>query len=142
MLNFIRPFKLHTDTCGSGLGAILYQTCNDGTFAIISYAIRSLNKAETHYQAHKLELLTLKWVVVEIFHKYLYVSTFDSYIDNNPLTYALMVAELHTMSHCWVASLVNYNFWLHYRVGETKINPNALLRISWPTCGTDPMGTY
>ena len=28
--NLNRPFKLHTDTCGSGLGAVLYQTCDDG----------------------------------------------------------------------------------------------------------------
>ena len=37
--------------------------------------------------AHKLEFLTLKWAVVEKFHKYLYRLTFDVYTDNNPLTY-------------------------------------------------------
>ena len=75
--NFLKPFKLHTDACGMGLGAILYQTREDGTEAVIAYASRSLSKAESHYPAHKLEFLALKWEVVEKFHEYLYGSTFD-----------------------------------------------------------------
>ena len=43
----------------------------DGTEAVIAYASRSLNKAESHYPAHKLEFLTLKWAVVKKFHEYL-----------------------------------------------------------------------
>ena len=59
--DFTWPFKLHTDGCGSGLGAVLYQTLDDGTDALITYASRSLIKAKSHYPAHKLEFLTLKW---------------------------------------------------------------------------------
>ena len=113
--NFSKPFKLHTDACGTGLGAVLYQTWEDGTEAVIAYASRSLNKAESHYPAHKLEFLALKWAVVEKFHEYLYGSTFDMYTDNNLLTYVLTTAKLDAASHCWVASLANYNFRLHYQ---------------------------
>ena len=69
-LHELTPFKLHTDACDTGLGAVLYQTREDGTKAVIAYASRSLNKAESHYPAHKLEFLALKWAVVEKFHKY------------------------------------------------------------------------
>ena len=34
--NFTKSFKLHTDACGSCLGAVLYQVWDDGTDAIIS----------------------------------------------------------------------------------------------------------
>ena len=91
--NFTKPFKLHTDACGTGLGAVLYQTKEDATKAVIAYASRSLNKAESHYPAHKLEFLALKWAVVEKFHEYLYGSTFDVYTNNNPLTYVLTTAK-------------------------------------------------
>ena len=108
--DFTQAFKLHTDVCGSGLGAVLYQTCNDGTDAVIAYTSRSLTKVESHYPAQKLEFLALTWVVVKKFHKYLYGSTFDVYTDNNPLMYICTTAKLDMASHHWVASLANYNF--------------------------------
>ena len=70
--NFSKPFKLHTDACGISLGDVLYQTREDSTKAVIAFASRSLSKAESHYPAHKLEFLALKWVVVKKFHEYLY----------------------------------------------------------------------
>ena len=112
--DFTKLFKLHTGACGTGLGAVLYQTQEDGTEAVIAYASRSLSKAESHYLAYKLEFLALKWVVVEKFHEYLYGLTFDVYTNNNPLTYVLTTAKLDAASHHCVASLANYNFWLHY----------------------------
>ena len=140
--NFSKLFKLHTDACGMGLGAVLYQTREDGTEAVIAYASRSLSKAESHYPAHKLEFLALKWVVVEKFHKYLYGLTLDVHTDNNPLTYILTTAKLDATSHHWVASLANYNFILHYRAGKANIDADALLRVSWPGYMHDSSGTH
>ena len=105
---------------------------NDGTNAFISYASRSLNKAEMHYPVHKLMFLVLRLAVVKTFHEDLYGLTFDVYTDDNPLTYVLMMAKLDVTSHQWVASLVNYNFQLHYRAGKTNIDTDALLRVYWP----------
>ena len=139
--NFTKPFKLHTDACGTGLGAVFYQTWEGGTEAVIAYPSRSLNKAESHYPAHKLEFLALKWAVVEKFHEYLYGSTFNMYTDNNLFTYVLTTAKLDAASHCWVASLANYNFRLHYQAGKTNIDADALSRVSWPECMPDNLGT-
>ena len=98
-VDFTHPFKLHTDACGSGLGAVLYQTHKDGMDAVIAYASRSLTKAESNYPAHKLEFLTLMWTVVEKFHEYLYGLTFDIHTDNNSLTYVLRMDKLDARSH-------------------------------------------
>ena len=135
-------FKFHIDAFGFGLGAVLYQTHDDGTDAVITYASRSLTKAETHYSAHKLEFLSLKWVVVEKFHEYLYGLTSNVYTNNNPLTYFLMKGKLDAASHHWVASLANYNFQLYYRAGKTNIDADVLLRVSWPRCMPKTLGTH
>ena len=140
--NFSKLFRLHTDACGMGLGAVLYQTREDGAEVVIAFASRSLGKAESHYPAHKLKFLALKWAVVEKLHKCLYGLTFDVYMDNNPFTYVLTTAKLDVASHCWVTSLANYNFRLHYRVGKTNIDADALSRVSWPGCMPDSSGTH
>ena len=138
--NFSKPFKLHTDACGMGLEAVLYQTREDGTEAVIAYASRSLSKAESHYLAHKLECLTLKWAVIKKFHEYLYGLTFDVHMDNNLLTYMLTTGKLDAARHCWATSLAKHNFRLHYRAGKANIDADALSRVSWPGCIPDSSG--
>ena len=133
---------LHSDACGSGLGAVLYQTCKDGTDAVIAYASRSLSKAESHYLAHRLEFLAPKWAVFEKFHEYLYGSIFYVYTDNHPLTYVLTTAKLDAASHCWVASLANYNFQLYYQARKTNIDADTLSRVSWPGCVSHNSGIH
>ena len=66
--NYKKPFHLNTDTSKTGLGAVLYQQQDDGTFHIISYTSRSLSKTERNYDSHKLKFLALKWSVTERFH--------------------------------------------------------------------------
>ena len=63
------------------------------------------------------------------------------YTNNNLFTYVLTTAKLDAASHCWVASLANYNFRLHYQAGKTNINADALSRVSWPECMPDNLGT-
>ena len=63
-------------------------------------------------------------------------------MDNNPLTYVLTTAKLDAASHCWITSLANYNFRLHYRAVKANIAADALLRVSWPGCMPDSSGTH
>ena len=70
--DYSKPFKLHTDAYGLGLGAALCQTSEDGLDRVITYASQTLSKPERNYPAQKLEFLALKVAVMDQFHENLY----------------------------------------------------------------------
>ena len=99
--DYSASFKLHTDASEVGFGAVLHQAQDDGKERVIAYASHTLSKSESRYDMHKLEFLTLWWVICERFHEYLW-GEFDVYTDNNPLTYILTTARLDAMGQRWV----------------------------------------
>ena len=121
------PFSVHTDACGQGLGAVLYQK-QDGVEKVIAYASRGLRQGEKKYPAHKLEFLALKWAVTDKFHDYLMGTTFEVLTDSNPLTYVLSTAKLDATGHRWVAALANYEFTIKYRPGKQNAAADGLSR--------------
>ena len=50
-------------------------------------------------------------------------------MDNNLLTYVMTRVKLYATGHCWVASLVNYNFTLSYWSGKMNVDTDALSHI-------------
>ena len=88
--NFSREFILETDALLKGLGTILSQQQKDGSIHVIANASQSICPSERsmhNYSSAKLELLMLKWAVMEKFRDYLLGSQFQVYTDNNLLTY-------------------------------------------------------
>lgn len=126
--DFDKPFKLHTDACQTGLGAVLYQE-QDGMDRVIAYASRGLSKSEKNYPTHKLEFLALKWAVTEKFSDYLQGKEFVVYTDNNPLTYVLTSAKLDATGHRWISALASFNFKIIYKPGKTNIDADRLSRL-------------
>lgn len=126
--DFTKPFVLHVDACGTGLGAVLYQHQN-GLDRVIAYGSRSLTKAEKNYSVHRLEFLGLKWAITQKFHDYLYGAEFLVYTDHNPLTYLLTTAKLDATGHRWLSALSNYNFRIKYKPGKTNVDADTLSRL-------------
>lgn len=124
---FQKPFELHTDASGTGLGAVLYQTQNDQK-KVIAYASRSLSRAEKNYSAFKLEFLALKWAVTEKFADYLTNTRFTVYTDNNPLTHILTSAKLDATGQRWASALGEFNFDLIYRAGVRNKDADGMSR--------------
>ena len=127
--NYKKPFRLNTDASKTGLGAVLYQQQDDGTYRVILYASRSLSKTERNYDALKLKFLDLKSSVTERFYEYLYGGSFEVFTDNDPLTYVFTTAKLDATGQRWVATLVNYNVKIFYKAGKLNLDADALSRI-------------
>ena len=123
-----KPFQLHCDASGMGLGAVLYQE-QEGQLRVIAYASRGLTKTEANYPAHKREFLALKWAMTDKFHDYLLGSKVTVVTDNNPLCYILKNAKLDATSHRWLAALSLYDFELRYKRGTTHVDADTLSRL-------------
>ena len=126
--DFSRPFRLHTDACRTGLGAVLEQQESDNTWRPIGFASRRTNETERNYATHKLEFLALRWAITEKFADYLRSNFFIVYSDNNPLTYVLTNEKLDATAQRWVSSLEPFSFTIKYRRGVDNTVADALSR--------------
>ena len=87
--DFRKPFVLHTDASGLGLGCTLFQL-QDENLTVIGFGSSALVGAKMKQSSSKLELMALKWEVCELLTDYLfYVPHFDVYTEYNPLTYII-----------------------------------------------------
>ena len=121
--DFKQPFYLHTDTSGSGLGAVLAQKDGKNEYAI-AYASKSLNKAEQNYSATELECLAIVWAV-EHFRQYFGTAHFYIITDHSALQW-LKTTELKGKRARWILRLEPYNF----TVMDTPLGTLQLYRNS------------
>ena len=127
--DYSKPFLLHTDASGHGLGAILYQQ-QDNDYRVIAYASRSLKPSEKNYHSTKLEFMALKWSVCEHFRDYLaYADAFKVYTDNNPLVYVMDLKKPNATTQRWISELCEYSFKIHYRPGIINRDADCLSRL-------------
>ena len=70
-----------------------------------------------NYSSVKLELLVLKWVVIEKFQDYLLGSWFQVYTDNNLLAYVLE-SKLGALQIWWLSELALFNFVIKDQTGH------------------------
>lgn len=127
---FGKEFVLEVDASLKGLGACLSQADENGHLHPISFASRSLRGAENNYpdfSSFKIELLALKWAVVEKFKGYLIGSKCTVYTDNNPLAH-LQTAQLGATEQRWVAQLAPFQLDIRFRPGKLNKCADALSR--------------
>ena len=80
--------RLTTDASPVGVGAILEQKQEDGSFRPIYYASRKLSKVEMRYSQFEREALAVRWAC-EKFYLYLYGINFEVRTDHKPLLIVL-----------------------------------------------------
>jgi hypothetical protein len=126
--DFDKPFYLHTDASGIGLGAVLAQKDDDNKREYaIAYASRSLTKAEKNYSATELECLAVVWAV-EHFHQYFGTNHFFVVTDHAALKW-LKTTELKGRRARWIIRLESYNYTILHRAGRKHNNADVLSRL-------------
>ena len=128
--DFNREFVLETNASLQGLGAVLSQQDETGKLHVIAYASQSLcplERSMCSYSSAELELLVLKWAVMEKFCDYLLGSKFHVYTDNRPLAY-VRERKLGASQIWWLSELALFDFTIHYRTGRSNRATDALSR--------------
>ena len=123
---------------------MLSQKQGDGCYHPVAFDSHSLTPSKKNYHSSKLEFLALKWSIMEHFEEYLAYSHFVVQMDNNLLTYMLMMPNLDATGHWWVGTLASFQFKLEYQKGADNGTADALSWVpishSWETVQSLPEG--
>lgn len=130
--DFSKPLILSTDASAHALGAYLHQ--DDGP---ISFASRSLNRAERNYSATDREFLALVWGIKK-FRQYLYGRNFECRTDHKPLLAMLKSSPSNSRHARYLQQLEEYNFQLNYIPGKENVIADALSRLDTPSQEDEP----
>lgn len=127
--DYTKPFILSTDASNSALGAVLSQG-EIGNDLPISFASRTLNKAEIHYSTTEKELLAIVWATKH-FRTYLYGQKFVIVTDHRPLIWLFNCKDPSSRLIRWRLKLEEYDYDIHYKPGCANSNADALYEIQY-----------
>ena len=131
-----KHFTLDTDASGSGIGAVLSQTQEDGKERVVAYASRMLSKPECRYCTTRRELLAVV-AFTKHFRPYLLGRKFTVQTDHGSLTWFRNFKQPEGQLARWIEQLQEYDFEVIHRRGVSHGNADALSRRPCPQCGRD-----
>ena len=125
--DFNRPFTLHTDASGAGLGAVLEQEDGEGQLHPVAYASRTLSKHERNYGVTEMEALRVVWSLRH-FRAYLWGHHTTMDTDHAPLCAMLQTQHPSGKLARWSETIAEYDLEIRYRPGKRNQNADALSR--------------
>jgi hypothetical protein len=115
MLDMQKPFSIHYDASGQGLGCVLLQ---DG--CVVTYASWQLRKHEVNYLTHDLELAAVVHAL-KIWRHYLIGKRCELYTDHNSLKYIFTHLNLNLKQRRWLKLIMNYDLGINYDPGKANV---------------------
>ena len=124
--NFQKTFFLATDASDKGLGAALLQE-HEGKLHPVSYASRTLNKAECNYYVTKKEALAVVWALRN--YKYVILGYPVVVItDHKPLLALFRKAPPDALMNRWMVLIQEYQPLIRHIPGKQNVLADVLSR--------------
>ena len=123
--------RLTTDALPVGIGAILEQEQEGGSYRRIYYASRKLSKVEKRYSQFEREALAVSWAC-EKFHLYPYGIKFEICTDHKPLVIVLSPKSKPPSARTqrWLLYLQQYQYELtHIRGKDNAVDVLSCLSV-------------
>jgi hypothetical protein len=124
--NYDLPFKLTTDACALGFGAVLSQDFPEGE-RVIAYSSHSTNKAEKNYSPTELEARALVWAI-EKFRPYLLDKEFTLVTDHKALKAFNKISEGNHKLVRWSLKIQDVKYNVVYKPGPQIPHVDCLSR--------------
>ncbi len=129
MPDWKKPFGLATDASSVGIGAVLFQTSDDGIERPVAFFSRVLNDAERNYSTTDRELLAIV-AATDHFRHYIYGRHCKVFTDHSALQYLNNAPrEQVGRNGRWLARLGDYDLSFAYRPGKANGNADACSRL-------------
>lgn len=125
--DFSKPFVLHTDASGTGIGAVLAQNV-DGDEHPVTYISRKLLPHEKTYATVEKEGLAVKWAIHHLRY-YLWGREFTLITDHAPLKWMALNKDRNERVTRWFVELQNYKFRVEHRPGKEMQHADAMSRM-------------
>lgn len=127
--DFFKPFKLATEACDSGIGAVLLQEYQDGIEHPVAYYSKKLTKSQRNYSTIEKETLAL---IMALNHFNVYINSAEQpttvYTDHNPIVFIHKVKDHNQRLLRWSLILQEYNLNIQHIRGKDNIIADALSR--------------
>ncbi len=133
--DWTQPFELHTDACKLGLGAQVVQRIAD-IERLISFASRSLTRAEYNYSQWELECLAIVWAM-RLFRMYLCLAVFQVYTDATAAQ-RIMEGTKNDAGRVvrWALAVQEFDYTIKQRPASKMAAPDGL--SGYPNASTTP----
>lgn len=123
--------KVTTDASAYGLGGVLLQRGDDGSWNPVSLTSRQLKKVELAYPVHEKECFAVVYALKEWRH-YLHGEAFEVVTDQMSLKWLLGLQEPRDRLARRVLEIQDFEFTITHAKGSRMVVPDALRRDAVP----------
>ena len=125
--DFTKPFHIHCDASGKGVGAVLSQFV-DGAYRPIAFCSKKLLPHQQHWSPAQLEAYAVYHSVVEKWRYYLALSKTIIHSDHRNLIW-LMQHQHKGMIGRWYTALTAFDLDISYVSGKSQLVADPLSRL-------------